>query len=79
MAQRSPAAQARTRRTLALRFQAPPIPGAPVVSTPTWAAVAVATGQVIPDTGPTWVEARARVTNPVTRVLVPRAELTEVP
>jgi hypothetical protein len=79
MAQRSPAAQARTRRTLAHRFAAPPIAGRPVVSTPTWAAVVVATGQVVADTGPTWAEARARVADPYTRVLVPSSEFTEVP
>ena len=79
MAQRSPAAQARTRRTLAQRFAAPPIPGAPTVAPQRWAAVVVAGGQVVADTGPTWAEARARVADPYTRVLVPDHELTEVP
>jgi len=79
MAERSPAAMARTRRTLALRFQAPPLPDAPTADIPTWAAVVASTGEVIADTGPTWAEARARITDPVRRILVPSSELTEVP
>jgi hypothetical protein len=74
MTKRSPAALARTRSTLALRFQAPPISTAPTPDTTTWAAVTIATG-AIADTGPTWAEARVQVTDRLRFVLVPRAEL----
>jgi hypothetical protein len=74
MTKRSPAALARTRSTLAQRFQAPPISTPPAPGTTRWAAVAVATGEVA-DTGPTWAEARVRVTDPQRWVLVPRTEL----
>ena len=76
MTQRSAAALARTRSTLAARFQAPPIPGAPAPETVTWAAVAVDT-RVVADTGPTWAEAKAQVTDRTRWVLVPRNELLE--
>jgi hypothetical protein len=76
MTQRSAAALARTRSTLAARFQAPPIPDAPTPETVTWAAVAVGT-RVVADTGPTWAEAKARVTDRTHWVLVPRNELLE--
>jgi hypothetical protein len=74
MTQRSPAALARTRQTLAARFAAPAVFVAPAVTTTTWAAVAVATGEPVA-TGPTWAEARAQVTDTARWALVPRFEL----
>ena len=76
LAQRSPAALARTRQTLAQRF-AVPTPAAPP-PTPAapgrWSVVAVETGETV-STGQTWAEARVRVTDPARFVLVPRSEL----
>jgi hypothetical protein len=72
LTQRSPAALARTRQTLALRFAVPssaipPAPGG-------WSVVATDTGQTV-HTGQTWAEARVHVTDPAKFVLVPHSEL----
>jgi len=74
LTQRSPAALARTRQTLALRFAvpsaSPPTPAAPGG----WSVVAVDTGETV-HTGQTWAEARVHVTDAARFVLVPRSEL----
>jgi hypothetical protein len=76
LAQRSPAALARTRQTLAQRFAVPtpagppPTPGAPGG----WSVVAIDTGETV-HSGQTWAEARVHVTDPARFVLVPRSEL----